>query len=787
MHPPDQQNSEQTTEARTDARPPQPNSPPKGQSRFPRQGNRPRPRLRSEAFAGLGLVAAEIFRYNRQNFAFDQDQRFNRDELRFKMQVERFRLFRQDIRDLVELTVGKMDLYHMVGALFIRMISIYYSEGFFAEPPPTFLQVAYYLSQACALVYLLMAIWLSMHASIKSHSYATRLLTRFVRLPIPGCDQINLLNARYADFEKQGGQMLRVPFFVRGDNRWEERTEQVTGAASMASTASSTASDAGGAGGNAGAKASDELENGEYAYGGDSDMLGREQELLEAVEFRTHRHVQIFRQLQARWQCFDAYARVCMSFGVRHMLQSINYYLLGLCMVQLYVPHVGFVLTLVFQALAVNITILDVHSLPCWGTFDLSFIGFLPALIACAALFLATRAKEALVEENFYPASVAIYPLEIAWFELLHWVASPSSNESSTPRHFRAVLFMDVFGDAEDPLTGGSLTRGADPAEVLAEVQLSFEAFRVAQCCLRRWEEVPGDWLPLSQKREVNQFSDYLRLETDAFADLLLEIGSEMQVDNRSWTQLSQDERLVEPCSGTVLGPFYYSRGSETHIFYWDIENTSDTGKYKLLFTSPGAMRVLTLDETLKAVRKFQQLISHVHRISGVKSVAKPEPAGAPKSGPDTPRAAAISGAFTQKETKELYKPIRLPWRAVSCLTRTTQLMWLGVGFIAAFRETDMMRFDFQVSYIVEERRLQESDELVFEELPVQWPYGSFFRIEALRCMENSTIAAGGLGCRQLCLARREGSRRHRASARDGTGGREVLWTDWMPGLCADA
>lgn len=151
------------------------------------------------------------------------------------MQVERFRLFRQDIRDLVELTVQKMDLYHMtgrkvsgggreetcvflwrvflcgicfwcvlneslddvlfvdecvlsclfvamswrysfcgdgvsiwtcmdakfcivshctklnacaVGALFIRMISIYYSEGFFSEPPPTFLQVAYYLSQA---------------------------------------------------------------------------------------------------------------------------------------------------------------------------------------------------------------------------------------------------------------------------------------------------------------------------------------------------------------------------------------------------------------------------------------------------------------------------------------------------------------------------------------------------------------------------------------------------------------------------------------------------------------
>ena len=27
---------------------------------------------------------------------------------------------------------------------------------------------------------------------------------------------------------------------------------------------------------------------------------------------------------------------------------------------------------------------------------------------------------------------------------------------------------------------------------------------------------------------------------------------------------------------------------------------------------------------------------------------------------------------------QELYKPVRLPWRAVSCLTRTVQILWLG-------------------------------------------------------------------------------------------------------------
>eukprot|EP00434_Breviolum_minutum_P046710 symbB.v1.2.042706.t1/scaffold10791.1/size1496/1 len=112
-------------------------------------------------------------------------------------------------------------------------------------------------------------------------------------------------------------------------------------------------------------------------------------------------------------------------------------------MVQSYTPDVGLVLTMIFQALAVNITILDVHGLPCFGTFDLSFIGLVPALLACTALMVAARDPEGrLLEHNKYPVSIAIYPLEIAWFELLHWVAKPASNQSSVPQHFRAVLFM---------------------------------------------------------------------------------------------------------------------------------------------------------------------------------------------------------------------------------------------------------------------------------------------------------------------------------------------------------
>ena len=46
-------------------------------------------------------------------------------------------------------------------------------------------------------------------------------------------------------------------------------------------------------------------------------------------------------------------------------------------------------------------------------TFDLSFIGFLPAFLACLALVGATRdGMGHATEHNFYLASVAIYPLE---------------------------------------------------------------------------------------------------------------------------------------------------------------------------------------------------------------------------------------------------------------------------------------------------------------------------------------------------------------------------------------
>merc|ERR550532_2204384 len=106
-----------------------------------------------------------------------------------------------------------------------------------------------------------------MHASVSSHGYGTKLLTQFIRLPIIGSQQLNMLNQRFTDFERQGMQMFRVPFVGAQGNQWRQRAE-------LEGAATSTPD-------------RNWLGKGEKALAYDDEA-----ELLQAVEMRTQRHVQ---------------------------------------------------------------------------------------------------------------------------------------------------------------------------------------------------------------------------------------------------------------------------------------------------------------------------------------------------------------------------------------------------------------------------------------------------------------------------------------------------------------
>lgn len=691
-----------------------------------------------ELMAAMGLAGMEVFRYNRENYEFDQDQRFTRDEVRLKMQVELFNLFREDIRDLVELTTSKMNLYHLVGALFLKMICIFFCEGFFEAAVPPFLLCFYYVSQGCSAVYLLFAVWLSMHASVSSHSYSTRVLTRFVRLPIPGSEQINVLNARYADFENQGGQMLRIPF-LKDNNRWQDRPEMESKKAKAADKAAAKAKALPAPGetspGGTQKVAADYLGKGAFAYGGDQDMLGFEEELLKAVEFRTQRHIQLFRRLQAQWQCYDAYARVCMSLGIRMMLQGTSYYLLGLCWVQVNMPYVASVLALIFQALALNIATLDIH-----GVNDLSLIGALPCFCGILALAVAERSLSGDLEpEQKYLLTLMMYPLEVLWFELLHWLASPMGDNRFLPRQFRAVLFMDVFSDLNE-MAGLSDEEKRHVDMRRDKVQ---EALNITRSALRKWEAVPRRWLTLSQYRMRKQVQKSYNATADALVDFMeknnLPIPTE---DDRSWADLPPALKRDDPFVGMVLGPFnFWVSAGVVSKWYWDIEGNFPYARGGVLYEKPSSVKVLDLDAAMSVCKDFKRQVEGItHGFVDENfshSDSESETGSSFGHSESTPLTATGRHKDRSNQAAEL-EVNRLPWNLVSFITRALQFVWVGLGVMGALRETDAVVFDWQRSYIVEERRLQE--ELAFNPIEVDWPLGAFFRPEHLACSPQGLL-----------------------------------------------
>jgi len=77
---------------------------------------------------------------------------------------------------------------------------------------------------------------------------------------------------------------------------------------------------------------------------------------------------------------------------------------------------------------------------------------------------------------------------------------------------------MDVFGEAEDPAEiamakKGTVLSAVNTLALVEKVQIVQGALQRAQAALRRWEEVPGMWLTLRQRKELEKLGDYLRLE----------------------------------------------------------------------------------------------------------------------------------------------------------------------------------------------------------------------------------------------------------------------------------
>jgi len=269
------------------------------------------------AVAGVAAGAHELFDYNRENFFYDGELRLKNEFQIVEWRSVQAELWREDIRDIVGLTEQKMGTYLIVSALQLGMCIGLFAEGRMEPGTPPWLVQLYMLTLGGAFMYLLMSVWLAMHASIVASCSSVRILTQLVRLPIPSWHQLHDMRTFGQSAEHMSKRHLfRVPFVdsARAPKKpWGVDTV------------------------------------------GSPDNLAELK--VELVNLR--RHVQLAKTAAGQYRCYDAFARVAMSFGMNQLLSAISYYVIGYVDVQDGTPVAAFCVVTLLTSISLALVHLD--------------------------------------------------------------------------------------------------------------------------------------------------------------------------------------------------------------------------------------------------------------------------------------------------------------------------------------------------------------------------------------------------------------------------------------------
>eukprot|EP00434_Breviolum_minutum_P017904 symbB.v1.2.015795.t1/scaffold1190.1/size132987/4 len=290
------------------------------------------------AVAAAGMApgtAAKVYGYNRDNFMEDREQRMKKEFHERKYRVIQGQLWRQDVRDFISLTEQKMSLYLIINVLLLSFTVTMWVEGQLPETTPDWLVIGYQIASVVAFSYLVLTIWLAMHAAVAAQSYQTRVLTQLVRLPIPTWQELEAARTAASEFEKiESRQMFRVPFVTGSQESFVpgHTADPRTDVSSVASVVETT--------GNTGG--TDQQVDRSVA----TDPWGLEQRGDNIYELNTYsgkevaelRHIKLLRQAAVYWQTYDAFARVSMSVGINQLMLGMSYYILGYAMLEVKAP-----------------------------------------------------------------------------------------------------------------------------------------------------------------------------------------------------------------------------------------------------------------------------------------------------------------------------------------------------------------------------------------------------------------------------------------------------------------
>jgi hypothetical protein len=360
------------------------------------------------------------------------------------MRIEQAKLWRQDVRDLVSLTEYKMHLYLVVNVLVLGFTIFLYTEGRLPPGTPYWLMMANIISIGAAFMFLLLSIWLAMHAAISAQSFEARLLTQMVRLPVPTWEECEATRTFGSEFEKvEGRQMFRVPWLMG----WQENL-----VGSLPQDVQNTATSDIEAGADTAETTPDVTADAQTASAQDRnvDPWGLEQAAENIAELGCSfgsdvaklRHVKLARQAGIQWQTFDAFSRISMSIGVQQLMMAMSYYMLGYLLVQVGSDTSALLGVIVFSMTAGIIMGLDM-SLAVGQLRLAQLLLFLGPTCGTIAAFLWKSFSERMAE-FVVPIAFVCHGLYFALIAAFSRVRV-AENGAWLPVAFRSVLYLDVF------------------------------------------------------------------------------------------------------------------------------------------------------------------------------------------------------------------------------------------------------------------------------------------------------------------------------------------------------
>ena len=362
-----------------------------------------------------------LFMYNRQSFQFnktlDQERLYHLQ----RMRLEQLKLYREDIRCLFELVVGKMDNYYLVNTLALGFSLAFYYEGKVPSDIPSWLFWLWAMSLGSAIVCLFLSVWFAVHASVVAQMFSARILTQWLRLPIPGPDQIDAGAPKLEDFENVPvKEQLRIPIISKQT-----------------------------------------APNGRV---GPLDPPTTDDPLIQEGYNFYLGHFYMFSRLQKHWMSLDAYCRVCMVLGCNQILNAVTY--TGLSYFTLFDYQWGtiafLVIPVVFACIHVHINLLLTRKEAIIFLMVHSLAPLLAGSAAASQMVFTNDGqadKGALIAQAISVGSYVCHFLSSGFFLFLGLEL-----QNGLPTRFTAVNYIDVLGIQGDvpvaPEPAGGLRRG---------------------------------------------------------------------------------------------------------------------------------------------------------------------------------------------------------------------------------------------------------------------------------------------------------------------------------------